>query len=129
MQRKITDNYLTLLRDFYTPGTKVVLVKMDDKQAPPIGTVGEVIHVDDIGTIHVKWENGSTLGVVPGADKIKAVDKVITVCYGNRRVWQKREDAVAFFQDCIQNSEGSERDRYTNVYMALLSGLGVCRDR
>ena len=41
---------------------------MDDPQAPPIGTKGTVTHVDDIGTIHVAWDNGSSLGVAYGVD-------------------------------------------------------------
>lgn len=46
----------------------MVLVKMDDVQAPPIGTQGTVTGVDDIGTIMVDWDNGSKLGVVLGED-------------------------------------------------------------
>jgi len=44
---------------------------MDDEQAPPKGTKGVVIQVDDIGTMHVAWETGSTLGVVPGVDMVR----------------------------------------------------------
>lgn len=41
---------------------------MDDIQAPPIGTKGTVIEVDDIGSIMVAWDNGSGLSVAYGAD-------------------------------------------------------------
>jgi len=37
----------------------------------PKGTKGVVIQVDDIGTLHVAWETGSTLGVVPGVDMVR----------------------------------------------------------
>lgn len=50
------------------------LIKMDDEQAPSPGTKGIVRFVDDIGTVFVKWENGSMLGVVLGCDKIKRED-------------------------------------------------------
>lgn len=36
---------------------------MDDPFAPPSGTIGTVTWVDDIGQIHVKWENGSSLAL------------------------------------------------------------------
>lgn len=52
----------------YPTGTRVELVKMDDMQAPPIGTKGTVIGVDDIGSIMVAWDNGSGLNVVYGED-------------------------------------------------------------
>ncbi len=61
---------LDVLRKRYPKGCLVELVQMDDNQAPPIGTLGRVLFVDDIGTIHVSWSNGSTLGVVPEADLI-----------------------------------------------------------
>lgn len=62
---------LDTLRTAYPEGTRVCLVKMDDDQAPPIGTKGTVRCVDDIGTIHVNWDNGSSLGVVWGEDEVE----------------------------------------------------------
>ena len=59
------------LRKHYRKGTRVRLIYMDDIQAPPIDTIGTVQFVDDIGTIHVSWDNGSSLGVVYGVDKIE----------------------------------------------------------
>lgn len=58
-----------ILRATYPKGSRVVLVQMDDIQAPPLGSQGTVQGVDDIGrTIMVHWDNGSHLGVVLGAD-------------------------------------------------------------
>ena len=57
-----------MLRINYPQGSRVELVKMDDVQAPPLGTQGTVTEVDDIGTIMVDWDNGSKLGVVLGED-------------------------------------------------------------
>lgn len=56
------------LRSEFPKGTRVTLVKMDDPQAPPIGTQGTVRGVDDAGSIMVAWDNGSTLSVVYGED-------------------------------------------------------------
>ena len=46
---------------------------MDDVQAPPIGTKGTVLGVDDIGSIMVTWDNGSSLSVAYGADLCRVV--------------------------------------------------------
>ena len=46
---------------------------MDDVQAPPIGTKGTVLGVDDIGSIMVAWDNGSGLSVAYGADHCRVV--------------------------------------------------------
>ena len=60
----------------YPEGTRVELEKMDDPQAPPIGTKGTVIGVDDIGSIMVRWDNGSGLNVVYGTDKCRKIPEL-----------------------------------------------------
>ena len=57
------------LKKEYPKGTRVQLAAMDDFQAPPIGTKGTVIGVDDTGSIMVAWDNGSSLNVVYDVDK------------------------------------------------------------
>jgi hypothetical protein len=47
---------------------------MDDVQAPPIGTKGTVIGVDDTASVMVKWDNGSSLHVVYGADRCRKIE-------------------------------------------------------
>lgn len=54
-------------------GTRVKLLKMDDIQAPPIGTLGTVSGIDDTGSIMVRWDNGSGLFVVYGEDVVEKV--------------------------------------------------------
>ena len=45
---------------------------MDDPYAPvPSGIRGTVVHVDDAGQIHMKWDNGRTLALVPGEDSFR----------------------------------------------------------
>ena len=56
------------LKALYPKHTKVQLVHMRDKYAPPEGTIGYVTGIDDMGTIHVAWQNGSSLGLVEGVD-------------------------------------------------------------
>ena len=62
------------LRMKYPKGTRVELVSMEDPYSRlPEGTRGTVDAVDDIGTIHVRWDNGSGLGIVPGVDTVRKV--------------------------------------------------------
>ena len=62
------------LRKQYSVGTRVELVRMNDEQAPPIGTRGTVTGVDDLGSIMVSWDNGGSLSVVYGEDLCKKID-------------------------------------------------------
>ena len=64
---------LLQLREQYPAGTRVELVQMDDPQAPPIGTLGTVEGVDDIGSIMVAWDTGSGLNVAYGVDVCRKV--------------------------------------------------------
>ena len=72
--RMILPEQLQRLRETYPKGARVELVQMDDFQAPPIGTQGTVIGVDDIGSIMVRWDNGSSLSVAWGVDSCRRID-------------------------------------------------------
>jgi len=61
------------LKEKYKPGTRIHLIHMNDDYAPPDGTNGTVTLVDDAGTIHVNWDNGSSLGLVHGEDSFEIV--------------------------------------------------------
>ncbi len=51
-------------------GDRVQLIKCKDEHTHiPPGTQGKVDFVDDIGTVHITWDNGCQLGLVPGVDK------------------------------------------------------------
>ncbi len=52
----------------YPAGTTVELISMEDMQAPPPRTLGEVQGVDDAGQILVHWQTGSSLNLLPGVD-------------------------------------------------------------
>ena len=63
------------LRREYPEGTRVELLCMDDVQAPPVGTKGTVLAVDDAGSLIMRWDNGSGLNVVfDGGDRVKKLD-------------------------------------------------------
>lgn len=59
------------IREEFPIGTRVELMRMDDPQAPPIGTRGTVVLVDDIASICIHWDNGSRLNVVYGEDECR----------------------------------------------------------
>ena len=61
------------VRKQYPPGTRVELIRMDDAQAPPVGTFGTVRAVDDTASLLVDWDNGSRLNVVYGVDVVRCI--------------------------------------------------------
>jgi hypothetical protein len=73
----ISGSALEQLRNDFPEGARVRLVEMKDVYAPPAGTLGTVRSVDNTGTIHVSWDNGSSLGLMYGADTCERVDRGI----------------------------------------------------
>ena len=68
-------NYLAQLRKQYPIGTKIQLISMRDEKYPILpGTIGEVTHIDDMGSIHMKWQNGSSLALIPEVDSFKVLE-------------------------------------------------------
>ena len=61
-------------RSKYPVGTRICCDCMNDDPRPiPPGTIGEVLGVDDAEQIMVKWNNGSSLSLVPGVDSYHIV--------------------------------------------------------
>ena len=72
---RLTPEKLADLRRCYYSGCRVKLICMNDPYRDlEAGMLGTVMHVDDIGTIHVAWDCGSTLGVEYGVDSCVVVD-------------------------------------------------------
>ena len=63
-------NTVERVRNEYPAGTRVILEEMSDPQAPPVGTLGTVLGVDDTASLLMKWDNGSGLNVVYGEDRV-----------------------------------------------------------
>ena len=64
--------YAERMQKQYPEGTRLVLNSMNDPYAPvPPGTRGTVDFVDDAGQIHMKWDNGRTLAIVPSEDDFR----------------------------------------------------------
>ena len=71
---KIRKEWLDFLREQYPKGTRIKLNSMSDPFSPILpGTKGTVQFVDDVGTVHMKWDNGRTLGLVIGEDSFSTI--------------------------------------------------------
>ena len=69
-------NKVEILRQRYPEGTRICLDSMEnDPHSIPSGAVGTVKAVDDAGTLHCKFDNGRTLGVIPNVDHFHKLDK------------------------------------------------------
>lgn len=72
-KKELTQIEINSLKEKYIKGTKIELIKMYDIQEIPPKTKGVVDFVDDIGQIHIKWENGMSLPLNIGVDEFKII--------------------------------------------------------
>ncbi|EGO2587013.1 DUF4314 domain-containing protein [Enterococcus faecalis] len=68
-----TQKQIESVKKRYPKGSRVELIKREEVQAPPKGTRGTVKGVDDIGSILVQWDNGSTLNAIYGEDVVRII--------------------------------------------------------
>ena len=73
MDRWPTRSAVERVRARYKAGMRIELIEMDDPQAPPAGTCGTIIAVDDIGSLIVNWDNGCGLNAIPGKDRFRII--------------------------------------------------------
>ena len=65
----VSKERLAQLRKDFPEGTRIELISMDDPYSKLVsGDKGSVNYVDSAGTIHMKWDRGSRLGLVYGVD-------------------------------------------------------------
>ena len=68
-------NKVEILRQRYPEGTRICVDSMDDYCPIESGTCCTLEFVDDAGTLHCKFDNGRTLGVIPDVDKFHKIDQ------------------------------------------------------
>lgn len=74
MNRMPTEKEIARTRTLYPAGTRVELIDMDDPFATlKEGDQGTVEMIDDLGQIHVRWDTGSGLALIPGIDRFRKV--------------------------------------------------------
>ena len=74
MNRTPSREYVKSLKEKYQPGTRIMLLHMGDDPRPiESGMKGTVKAVDDMGTIHCDFDNGRSLGIIPGEDSFRTL--------------------------------------------------------
>lgn len=95
-------------------GRRVRLVSCADPYTSnPRGLEGTVTLIDDTGTIHVRWDNGSTLGLIPGVDRWEDITKTIDFACPNcgAKAGERCSDAGIFVRDTAFHPERQKGGR------------------
>jgi hypothetical protein len=65
---------MTLTKHTELIGKRIQLISMNDPHPIPSGMKGIITHVDDLNQYHVKWDNGSTLAIIPEEDEFEILN-------------------------------------------------------
>lgn len=62
-------------------------------------------------------------------NKRKNKKEIITVmCYDKEEIWGDRKEAMDFYLECMNFSDGVERERYSTILEQLMIGNTYCTD-
>ena len=94
--------WVEFMREQFPPGTRIRLIEMKDSLSPvPPGTEGTIDHIDDACQLHMIWDNGRTLALIPGEDRFSVIPQPLqtlklymplTVTTYERNRWGDLED-------------------------------------
>lgn len=87
--RQMAERY----RKTHPPGTRIVLLGTSETMQPvPIGMRGTVTFIDDQSQLHMKWDNGRTLAVIPGEDSFRKLTEEELAEEQNKKMVDMIED-------------------------------------
>ena len=74
------------LQQRYPPGSRVRVDRVEDPYTTiPPGTEGTVFDVDCVGTVHCEFDNGQSLGLIPGVDSFQMIGDAPAVQKNHKR--------------------------------------------
>lgn len=104
----INPNALDALRGRYPVGTRIRLIHMDDPYTSlKPGDEGTITGVDDLGTLQMIWDTGSTLGLIPGVDNFEII-KENPDCYTGKAVFVRKAANIDVLKHAAKSGEKSE---------------------
>ena len=97
------------IRELYPAGTQIVLEEMSGESQMPYGLKGTVNFVDDMGQIHMNWENGSSLALHVEEDSFEKVEvpekiSVVLVEPGKYPRLVEIEDSLEAMQSLVEGN-------------------------
>lgn len=70
----ISREQVETLKNLYTVGTRIRLALMVGEPQMISGMEGTVTGVDDMGQIHMRWDNGGSLAINPELDIYEVIE-------------------------------------------------------
>ena len=128
----ITNEWLRFMREQFPAGTRIQLHEMNKPDAGlSPGMTGLLTEIDDAGSFHVKWDNGSTTGLVVGQDSFSVLPPEphrlklwmpLTADFYGRDEWNQLDDDP-------MPMDGGELRRYDALIRKALADYAMPEER
>ena len=133
MDRKM----VKFIQEQHPPGTRIRLNSMHDPYAPVTpGTEGVVDLVDDDGQLHMKWDNGRTLALIPGEDSftvlppkletLKLYAPLIADLYERNRYGDLENESVVWTAGRCRHIRKKSRRRFSRAGCRRKPSAALC---
>ena len=73
MNEQLKPYQIQRIKERYKPGMRIELNEQMAGERIPAGARGTVAFVDDIGDVHMKWDGGGSLALIPNVDDFKVI--------------------------------------------------------
>lgn len=120
------------IRKAYPAGARIELLQMEDPQAPPAGTLGTVIGVDDTGSIMAAWDNGSGLNVIYGEDQVRRVCPICGMPLTAHPAISRVDNRTEICSDCgtrqalaAAGMDGEDQEEIINSIHGFSDGIAL----
>ncbi len=124
----LTQHEIKEIKRRYLAGTRVRLFFTSDPYTKlREGSEGTVDHVDDIGTIHVNWDDGSTLGMVFPEDKLTRIIGIAQIVVEEFARLQEDTFSRRSFP-CPRCGKNNMKDKLTHNALSRQTDIYVCED-
>ena len=120
---QITKEWLEFLREQYPIGSRIKLLEMKDPYHPvEPGTEGELTSIDDAGQLHIRWDNGRTLALIPTEDlfTVQPPKPALLKLYMPMSVDRYERNQWGDWEDCPMELDASEAVKYADSILAAI---------
>ena len=128
MNNTLSKEIILAAQKQFPSGTVFRIRKTDDELKVKEGEIGTINGIDNNGVMNITFDDNTIGEYLFNSIEIKVIGPIEVTCKGEVKKWRFKEEAIDYYQECANNSEGIEKERYSHIIEQLYDGFFVCND-